>query len=136
MEWVEKTGSSLEEAKEAALDALGVHPDEAEFEVVNGAEKGLFGRVKTEARVRARVAPTTPRAKDDRRRRRGRMWWHGRRLHAQAGIRRGAERRSVTQTQFRSSQSMVRAVGERTAGSPGGSSGEGDIGGRAGGFSS
>ena len=72
MEWVEKTGSSLEEAKEAALDALGVHPDEAEFEVVNGAEKGLFGRVKTEARVRARVAPTTPRAKDDRRRRRGR----------------------------------------------------------------
>ena len=72
MEWVEKTGNSLEEAKEAALDALGVHDDEAEVEVVSDVQTGLFGRVKAEARVRARVAPTTPRAKDDRRRRRGR----------------------------------------------------------------
>lgn len=72
MEWVEKTGASLEAAKEAALDALGVHEDEAEFEIVNDVEKGLFGRVKSDARVRARVAPTTPRAKDDRRRRRSR----------------------------------------------------------------
>lgn len=72
MEWVEKTAKSVEEAKEAALDALGVHEDDAEFEVVTEAKTGLFGRVKEDARVRARVRPTTPRAKDDRRRKRGR----------------------------------------------------------------
>ncbi len=72
MEWVEKTAKSVEEAKEAALDALGVHEDDAEFEVVTEAKTGLFGRVKEDARVRARVQPTTPRAKEDGRRKRGR----------------------------------------------------------------
>lgn len=71
MEWVESTGSTIEEAKERALDRLGVHGDDAEFEVVSDVKTGLFGRVKEEARVRARVAPATPRAKDDRRRGRG-----------------------------------------------------------------
>lgn len=70
MEWVETTGNTVHDAKEAALDALGVDTDDAEFEVVNDAKTGMFGRVKEEARVRARVRPTTPRAKDDRRRRR------------------------------------------------------------------
>lgn len=72
MEWVEKTAKSVDEAKEAALDALGVHEDDAEFEVVTDVKTGLFGRVKEDARVRARVRPTTPRSKDDRRRKRGR----------------------------------------------------------------
>ena len=72
MEWVEKTAKSVEEAKEAALDALGVHEDDAEFEIVTEAKTGLFGRVKEDARVRARVQPTTPRAKEDGRRKRGR----------------------------------------------------------------
>lgn len=72
MEWVEKTAKSVEEAKEAALDALGVHEDDAEFDVVTEARTGLFGRVKEDARVRARVRPTTPRSKDDGRRKRGR----------------------------------------------------------------
>jgi spoIIIJ-associated protein len=71
MEWVESTGSSIEEAKERALDRLGVHDDDAEFEVVSDVKVGLFGRVKEEARVRARVAPATPRAKEERRRGRG-----------------------------------------------------------------
>lgn len=70
MEWVETTGKSVHDAKEAALDVLGVHQDDAEFEVVSEGKTNLFGRVKEEARVRARVRPTTPRAKDDRRRRR------------------------------------------------------------------
>jgi spoIIIJ-associated protein len=35
MEWVETTGNTLEEAKEAALDQLGVAEDDAEFEVVD-----------------------------------------------------------------------------------------------------
>ncbi len=67
MEWVESTGASIDEAKERALDRLGVHGDDAEFEIICDVTTGLFGRVKEEARVRARVAPATPRAKDERR---------------------------------------------------------------------
>ena len=74
MEWVETTGRTIEDAKEAALDQLGVDESDAEFEVVEEPRAGLFGRLRNEARVRARVRPTAPRAKDDRRdrRRRGR----------------------------------------------------------------
>jgi spoIIIJ-associated protein len=34
MEWVETTGRTLEEAKDRALDQLGVDEKEAEFEIV------------------------------------------------------------------------------------------------------
>lgn len=72
MEWVVTTGKTVDEAKERALDQLGVARDDAEFEVVEDAKTGLFGRVKSEARVRARVKPTQVRPKQDRRdRRRG-----------------------------------------------------------------
>ncbi len=67
MEWVETVGRSIQEAKEAALDELGVDATDAEFEIVADAQVGLFGRVRSEARVRARVKPRTPRAKEDRR---------------------------------------------------------------------
>ena len=72
MEWVETTGRSVEDAKEAALDELGVDESDAEFEVLEEARAGLFGRLRGEARVRARVKPTAPRAKEDRRDRRRR----------------------------------------------------------------
>lgn len=80
MEWVETTGRTIEDAKEAALDQLGVDESDAEFEVVDEPRAGLFGRLRSEARVRARVRPTAPRAKDDRRdrRRRGRSNGEGR----------------------------------------------------------
>ena len=61
MEWVEVTGRSVEEAKEAALDQLGVDAQEAEFEVLEEPRGGLLGRLRSEARVRARVLPTAPR---------------------------------------------------------------------------
>ncbi len=67
MEWVETTGKTLEEAKEIALDQLGVDETEAEFEIIEEAKNTFFGRVKSEARVRARVRPITPRAKEDHR---------------------------------------------------------------------
>lgn len=70
MEWVETTGRTLEEAEEAALDQLGVAAEDAEFDVVEEPRSGLFGRVRQEARVRARVRPTSPRPKADRRDRR------------------------------------------------------------------
>ena len=72
MEWVETTGRTVEEAKEAALDELGVDEADAEFEVLAEPKAGLFGRLRSEARVRARVRPTAPRSKDDRRDRRQR----------------------------------------------------------------
>lgn len=68
MQWVETTGNTLEEAKEAALDQLGVAEDDAEFEVVDEPKQGLFGRTRGEARVRARVKPTSPRGKTGERR--------------------------------------------------------------------
>jgi spoIIIJ-associated protein len=67
MEWVETTAKSLEEAKELALDRLGVAADEAEFEILEEPRAGLFGRMRGEARVRARVMPTAVRPKQDRR---------------------------------------------------------------------
>lgn len=70
MEWVETTGRSVEEAKESALDELGVDEPEAEFDVLDEAKAGLFGRVRREARVRARVRPVPVRPKVDRRRQR------------------------------------------------------------------
>jgi spoIIIJ-associated protein len=70
MEWVETTGNSIDEAKEAALDELGVDEQDAEFEILEEPKTGLFGRVRAEGRVRARVRPTAPRPKEDRRERR------------------------------------------------------------------
>ena len=72
MEWVETTGKTLEDAKDAALDQLGVDEADAEFEVVDEAKGGLFGLTRREARVRARVKPTSPRPKVERRDRRRR----------------------------------------------------------------
>ncbi len=70
MEWVVTTGKTLEEAKDAALDELGVDEVDAEFEVLAEPRQGLFGRQRGEARIRARVRPTAPRPKTDRRDRR------------------------------------------------------------------
>jgi len=72
MEWVETTGRTIEEAKDRALDELGVAEDDAEFEILEEPKTGLFGRLRSEARVRARVRPMQPRPKLDRRDRRGR----------------------------------------------------------------
>ena len=73
MEWVEVTAKTVEEAKDEALDQLGVDESEAEFEVLEEPKAGLFGRLRSEARVRARVAPTAVRPKLERgSRRRGR----------------------------------------------------------------
>ena len=69
MEWVETTAKSLDEAKDLALDQLGVAADEAEFEILEEPRNGLFGRTRGEARVRARVMPAAVRPKQERRNR-------------------------------------------------------------------
>ena len=63
MDWVETTGKTVDEATERALAHLGVHRDDAEVEVLEEPRAGLFGRVRGEARVRARVRPMAPRPK-------------------------------------------------------------------------
>jgi len=74
MEWVEVTGRTVEEAREQALDLLGVAQEDTEVEVLAEPRMGLFGRLRDEARVRVRLLPAVPRSRDDssRRRRGGR----------------------------------------------------------------
>ncbi|MDW3215376.1 MAG: RNA-binding cell elongation regulator Jag/EloR [Ilumatobacteraceae bacterium] len=66
---METTAKTVAEAQDVALDQLGVAADEAEFEVLEEPKSGLFGRVRGEARVRARVKPTAVRPKQERRQR-------------------------------------------------------------------
>ena len=68
MEWIETTGQNVEEAKKKALEILGLAEREAEFEVLAEEKTGLFGRVRSEARVRARVKPRQARRKNSRQR--------------------------------------------------------------------
>ncbi len=82
MEWVEVTAGSVEEATNRALGQLGVDKNDAEITVVEEPTKGLFGRTKGEARVRARVKPVEPRAKRSR----------GGRSRSKSGGREGGQR--------------------------------------------
>jgi spoIIIJ-associated protein len=70
MDWIEVTARSVDEAKELALDRLGVVEDELEFELLDEPRKGVFGIGRTEARIRARVKPISREKPADRRRRR------------------------------------------------------------------
>lgn len=72
MEWVEITAKTIEEARELALDQLGIDDQDAEIEVLEEPKAGLFGRTRGQARVRARVKPTAVRPKVERRERRKR----------------------------------------------------------------
>ena len=57
MEWIETTGSTVDEAKDRALDRLGVPEDDLDYEVLAEPTSALFGLRKTDARLRARVRP-------------------------------------------------------------------------------
>jgi spoIIIJ-associated protein len=71
MEWIEVTGRTVEEAKERALDELGVHESELEFELVDDARSGFLGRIgRSDARIRARIKPLSREKPADKRRRR------------------------------------------------------------------
>ena len=72
MEWVNITAKTLPEAIDLALDNLGVDEAEAEIEVLEEPKQGLFGRLRGNARVRARVKPKATRPKVERGRNRKR----------------------------------------------------------------
>ncbi len=93
MEWIETTGASLDEAKERALDRLGVAEDDLEVEVLAEPSRTMFGLKKSEARLRARVRPTSPRAKVDRRDRNRRSNRNGSQNQGGSSGRKGQENR-------------------------------------------
>lgn len=70
MQWVVTTGRTVQEARDRALDALGIDESDLEIEVLDEPASRLFGLRRTDARIRARVRPTRPRPKVDRRNRR------------------------------------------------------------------
>lgn len=70
MQWVVTTGRTVDAARARALDALGIDDEDLEFEVLDAGSTSLFGLRVVPARVRARVKPTRPRPKLDRRNRR------------------------------------------------------------------
>src|SRR5450755_3900689 len=71
MEWIEVTGRTVDEAKERALDELGVHESELEFELIDDARSGFLGRIgRSDARIRARIKPLSREKPADKRRRR------------------------------------------------------------------
>jgi spoIIIJ-associated protein len=70
MDWIEVTAKTVDDAKELALDRLGVVEDELEVEVVDEPRRGLFGIARGDARIRARVKPISREKPADRKRRR------------------------------------------------------------------
>ncbi|NBY57185.1 MAG: hypothetical protein EBQ57_02435 [Actinobacteria bacterium] len=69
MEWVTITAATVEDATTLALDQLGVAREDADIEVLEEPKPGLFGRLRGEATVRARVRPTMVRDTGSRRER-------------------------------------------------------------------
>ncbi len=79
MEWVQTTGRTIEEALDAALDELGVHEDDVEYEVLEEAKTGFLGRFGgSEARIRVRLRPISREKPNDRRRGRSGKGGNGR----------------------------------------------------------
>ena len=69
MEWIQTTGPTVAAALEAALDQLGVHEDDVEYEVLEEPKTGLLSRfTKSEARIRVRLKPISREKPQDRRR--------------------------------------------------------------------
>ncbi len=68
MEWIETTGSTVDEAKDRALDRLGIAEDDMQFEIIEEGSNSLFRLKRKEARLRARVKPVNTRPKQTDRR--------------------------------------------------------------------
>lgn len=130
MEWVEVTAKTVAEAKDKALDYLGVDEAQAEFEVLEEPRVGFLKRLKGEARVRARIKPTVPRPKAERRDRK-----RGRSREGAGPGRSDSSRGEGTRGERPAGEGDDTARGpRRTAGSTSGTPGRrGEGGGRAGG---
>lgn len=72
MEWIETTGKTVNDALDLALDRLGIHKDEIEYEVLEEGKKGVFGIGGSETRIKARVKPISREKPKDRKNNRDR----------------------------------------------------------------
>ncbi len=111
MDWIEVTAKTVDEAKELALDRLGVVEDELEVEVVDEPRRGLFGIARGDARIRARVKPISREKPTDRKRRRRPNERTGRGVQGGSGGRGGNPRgggRSGGRSSERSAESDAR----------------------------
>jgi spoIIIJ-associated protein len=70
VDWIEVTARTVDDAKELALDRLGVVEDELEVEIVDEPRRGILGMGRGDARIRARVKPISREKPSDRKRRR------------------------------------------------------------------
>ena len=70
MEWIVTEARTVADAKEVALDQLGVDEREAEFEVLVEPQRGVLGLGRANAMVRARVMPRVENPPDRRGRQR------------------------------------------------------------------
>jgi spoIIIJ-associated protein len=118
MEWVEFTARTLEEAKDLALDRLGVAADDAEFEILAEPKPGLFGRLRGEARVRARVRPAQARQKVERRDRRPRKSDGGDAAPRAAKPRSPSSPKPAVKMAAKAAHSTVKADGDSGEGTP------------------
>jgi spoIIIJ-associated protein len=114
VEWVEVAGKTVQEATELALDQLGVAVSDAEVIVLTEPKPGLFGRMRGEARVRARVRPVGPRPKRERSRDRNR---NGKREQGSGNREQGAgNRQSAPRSGNRTAVDEAPAEGARSNG--------------------
>jgi spoIIIJ-associated protein len=128
---VHGNGRSLDEAKERALEQLGVAESDAEFEVLSEPKPGLFGRMRGEALVKARVRPVELRPKRQRRQRErpratdgpGRAQQKGPASGASAGGTRASDRREQDDSASGSDGSSRSGASRRRRGSRGSGSG-------------
>ncbi len=114
-------GKSVEEATERALDQLGVAVGDAEVIVVSEPKTGLFGRMRVEARVRARVRPVGARPRRERSRRGNKSGQGGRQGGGQRGGSGGGSPSRQTTAASNGSSSPA-GSGETGAGTGGGGS--------------
>jgi spoIIIJ-associated protein len=129
MEWIEVTGRTVEDAKELALDRLGVVEDELEFEILDEPRTGFLGRIgRSEARIRARVKPISREKPGDRRRRRPRQ---SKTRREPAGVPANGETKETTPTRSGAAKgsSSGRAEGENPNGAERANAASGSAGG-------
>lgn len=67
MDWITQNARTVQEATDSVLRLLGVDAEDAQIEVLEEGKTGLFGRIKTEARVRGRIKRAAPPAREERR---------------------------------------------------------------------
>ena len=86
MEWIETTGSTVDEAKDRALDRLGIAEDDMQFEIIEEGSNSLFRLKRKEARLRARVKPLNTKPKFERRPRNKKQSRSGKNNNGQGNI--------------------------------------------------